>query len=77
MTVQCKGAWLKTNSLLSEASKTCLNINCVGSLNEHGSLRLFLNIHLSRRKKEVFLFGGGIRSISDLTFKIYRREKYK
>lgn len=76
MTVQCRGAWLKTNLLLSKARKMRLNINCVGSLNEHRSLRLFLKIHLSHRKKEIFLFGGGIRSISDLTFKIYRREKY-
>lgn len=53
MTVQCRGAWLKTNSPLSEARKTRLNINCVGSLNEHGSLRLFLNIHLSHRKGDI------------------------
>lgn len=76
--VQSRRAWLKTSSLLSEARKTHSNIKCVGSVNEQGPLRLFLNAHLSHEEEQIFLFEGDIRSISDRTFKIYRRrEKYK
>lgn len=63
--------------LLSEGGKTHSSIKCVGCLNEHGSFRLLLNAHLSHGNEEIFLFRGGVRSISDLTLKIYKwREKY-
>lgn len=57
---------------LSEGGKTHSSIKCVGSLNEQGSFKLLLNAHLSHGNKEIFLFSGGIRSISKLTLKIYR-----
>lgn len=64
--------WFKMSPPLSEGGKTHSSIKCVGSLNEQGSFRLLLNSHLSHGNKEIFLFSGGIKSISKLTLKIYR-----
>lgn len=70
--------WFKMSPLLSRGGNTHSSIKCVGSFNEQCSFRLLLYARLSHGNEEIDLFRGGLRSISDLTLKIYRwREKYK